>query len=246
MRDSTTLRRALLRATRVASARSVAATPSRYRATISSAGGALPPASSKSAAAWRRRIRATSSQRLARRAALTALSAASRYRSLDESDGRDRQRRGRRAPPELGWRPRNPREIEPAASLAGPGLPFDLELALRLEDLDRRLGQVDQPAVRVPDDDPVTTVRAEPRAVRGRIEQPAAVRAGDGRDGRRLSGLGRERRDRRRSLDALVGASHTQKTPKERDPDHLGSWRRPRVRVDSRRRPRRTTTVGSP
>ena len=68
----------------VASARSVAATPSRCRATISSGGGALPPASSKSAAAWRRRIRATSSQRLARRAARTALSAASRYRSRED------------------------------------------------------------------------------------------------------------------------------------------------------------------
>jgi hypothetical protein len=137
-------------------------------------------------------------------------------------DSADRQRRRRDPPPLLGWRPGKLREVEPPASLLGPGLPFEFPLTLRLEDLDCGFGQVDRPALGAPDHDTVTAVRAETCVVRRRIKQPAAVWTGEARGGIR-DRCRRGRRDVDRSLERLIGRLEAQKSPKERDLDHLGS-----------------------
>ena len=132
-------------------------------------------------------------------------------------------------------------------SLARPGLLFDLVLALRLEDLDRRLGQVDRPALRVSNHDPAAAARAEPRVVRGRVEHDPAVRTGHSGDLHRHRGLRRGLGDLHRHLDALAGAVQTQEPPKEGDLDHLGSLAHAAsVPVESRRRGRRTVSAGHP
>ena len=123
---------------------------------------------------------------LARRAALTALSAASRYRSLAGSDGLDRRRRGRRAPPESSagapaararWSQRRRSRVQACRSISSS--------AFRLEDLDGCLGQVDRAAVR-----------------------SAGRRSGGGSSGRAVYGQGADRAPRRSSgrRRAVVGA----------------------------------------
>ena len=219
----------------VARARSVAATPSRYRARISSEGGRLPPASSNIAAAWRRRIRATSSQRLSppcrSDCALCGVEVERPARI-----GRPRSMAAR--PPRCGGgragapasrarcSHRRRSRVHACRSISSWRSPF--------EDLNRRLGQVDGAAHRNAAQrfGGGSSDRAACRSGGGsRIG--AAVRARDLRYGFWWIGFRRERPRRGPGVNPLGRARHSQEPPKKGNQDHLGSLTpKPRLRFD--------------
>jgi hypothetical protein len=117
-----------------------------------------------------------------------------------------------------------PGQLQPVAPVTLPRLLVDLALALRLEDFDSSLGQVDRPASGMADDDLAPAARTQPAAGRWRIEDDAAVRAGDRRDRR-------GRHDRlifgylrlEEHLVVLARAVLAEEPPEKPDLDHLGS-----------------------
>ena len=163
------------------------------------------------------------------------------------SDGLDRQRRDRRPPPELGRRAAQPARDGASGVVRGS-----------------------RPAVRSRAGVPLRRPRPLPRSGRSHGRLSAGRRSGGGSSGRAVCGQGADRAPRRssgrqREKPALVQGPRpgaTQPPSESRrsrrslpDPEDAEGTRsgpprfvgtRPRVRVGSRRRPRRTTTVGSP
>jgi hypothetical protein len=146
-----------------------------------------------------------------------------KVQALRRLDGGGRQGGVGQSLAPIGRRTDQPGQLEPVTPGARPGPLVQVVLALRLEDFDGRLGQVDRPPFAVPDHDPSPAARAQAGVIGRRIQDDAAVGTGHPEDGLGRSGTGRGRCRLDGQRRPRVRSFLTKEPATQPDQDHLGS-----------------------